>query len=129
MNIWNSLPAGHSRPRPGAAIAILLATILAGACHRSSAPPYSPAESLKKIRIASGYRIEPFLSEPDVVSPVAMDFNENGDLYVVEDRGYPLNVSGKVGRVKLIRDTNGDGIPDKTTVFADKLVMPTGVMR
>ena len=58
-----------------------------------------------------------------------MEFDENGDLYVVEDRGYPLNVNGKVGRVKLLRDTNGDGVPDKTTVFADKLVMPTGVMR
>ena len=81
------------------------------------------------MKIASGYKIEPFLSEPDIVSPVAMEFDENGDLYVVEDRGYPLNVNGKVGRVKLLRDTNGDGVPDKATVFADKLVMPTGVMR
>ena len=64
-----------------------------------------------------------------MVSPVAMEFDENGNLYVVEDRGYPLNVKGKVGRVKFLRDTNGDGKPDKTTIFADNLVMPTGVMR
>ncbi|HUS06876.1 MAG TPA: PVC-type heme-binding CxxCH protein, partial [Bryobacteraceae bacterium] len=68
-------------------------------------------------------------SEPDIVSPVAMEFDENGDLYVVEDRGYPLNVTGKLGRIKLLRDSNGDGVPDKVTVFADNLVMPTGVMR
>ena len=30
---------------------------------------------------------------------------------------------------RLIEDTNGDGIPDRVTIFADKLVMPTGVMR
>jgi putative membrane-bound dehydrogenase-like protein len=116
-------------PVPTRFLSILLLILLLSACHKSTSPPYSPSESLKTLKIASGYKIEPFLSEPDIVSPVAMDFGENGDLYVVEDRGYPLNVNGKVGRIKLLQDTNGDGVPDKTTVFADKLVMPTGVMR
>jgi putative membrane-bound dehydrogenase-like protein len=111
------------------AAAACAAVLLLAGCRQSGTPPYSPSQSLKTMKIASGYKIEPFLSEPDIVSPVAMDFDENGDLYVVEDRGYPLNVSGKVGRVKLLRDTNGDGVPDRVTVFADKLVMPTGVMR
>ena len=108
---------------------VALAAMVLSACRKAASPPFSPAESLSKIKIASGYGMEPFLSEPDIVSPVAMEFDENGSIYVVEDRGYPLNVNGKVGRIKLIRDTNGDGIPDKTTIFADKLVMPTGVMR
>lgn len=109
-------------------ISFLAAALLLSACHKSG-PPYSPSDSLKTFKIASGYKIEPFVSEPDVVSPVAMEFDENGNIYVVEDRGYPLNVKGKVGRVKLLQDTNGDGKPDKTTVFAENLVMPTGVMR
>ena len=70
-----------------------------------------------------------FLHEPDVVSPVAMEFDENGDIYVVEDRGYPLQVKEHMGRVKMLRDTNNDGVPDRTTIFAENLVMPTGVMR
>ena len=90
---------------------------------------YSQADALKTFQLESGYRIEPFIAEPAVVSPVAMDIDENGDIYVVEDRGYPLNVDGKVGRVKMLRDTNGDGIPDRVTIFADHLVLPTGVMR
>ena len=81
------------------------------------------------MQIAPGYQIEPFATEPSVVSPVAMDIDEDGRIYVVEDRAYPLDVNGKVGRVKLLEDTNGDGKPDRTTVFAENLVMPTGVMR
>ena len=34
-----------------------------------------------------------------------------------------------MGRVILLEDTDGDGKPDRRTVFADKLTMPTGVMR
>lgn len=95
---------------------------------KKSGPPYSPKESLKTFKIAGGYKIETFLAEPEVVSPVAMDFDENGDLYVAEDRGYPLNVKGKIGRVKRLHSTRGDGVYDKATIFADNLVMPTGVM-
>jgi len=109
-------------------ISFLALSLLLSGCQKS-APPYSPSDALKTLKIAAGYKIEPFVSEPDVVSPVAMEFDENGNIYVTEDRGYPLNVNGKVGRVKLLRDTDGDGKPDKTTIFADNLVMPTGVMR
>ena len=108
-------------------VLFLLAALLA-AC-RNSGPPYSPQEALKTFQIEPGYRIELFASEPEVDSPVSMDIDENGNIYVVEDRGYPINIEGKLGRVKLLRDTNGDGMPDRTTIFADHLVMPTGVMR
>ncbi len=73
--------------------------------------------------------MEPYIAEPDIRSPVATEFDEDGKLYVVEDPGYPLNTEGKVGRVILLEDTNGDGKPDRRTVFAEKLTMPTGVMR
>jgi putative membrane-bound dehydrogenase-like protein len=96
---------------------------------RKSGPPYSAEDALKTFKVESGFHVEKFLSEPDVVSPVAMDFDENGRIYVVEDRGYPLSTDNPLGRIKLIEDTNGDGIPDRVTIFADKLVMPTGVMR
>jgi putative membrane-bound dehydrogenase-like protein len=108
----------------GAFVCLLL---LAG-CGKSG-PPYSPKDALKTFQIEPGFRIEPFLAEPDLRSPVAMDWDENGRIYIVEDPGYPLNTEGKVGRVILFEDTDGDGKPDRRTVFADKLTMPTGVMR
>lgn len=107
----------------------LLALALCVVSCQKQRPPYSPKQSLSSFKIAPGYKIEAFLAEPEIVSPVAMDFDENGDLYVVEDRGYPLNVKGKLGRVKLFHSTHGDGIYDRVTIFADNLVMPTGVMR
>src|SRR6478672_9654567 len=94
-----------------------------------SGPPYSPRDAMKTFRLEQGFRIEPFLAEPDVHSPDAMEFDENGRFYVVENPGYPLNVEGKVGRVILFEDTNGDGRPDRRTVFAEHLTLPTGIMR
>ena len=81
------------------------------------------------MQLAEGYRVERWASEPELVSPVAMEVDEDGRVYVVEDRGYPLDVSGRLGRVKLLEDTNGDGKPDRARIFADGLVLPTGVMR
>jgi len=107
---------------------LFAAIILLTGC-RKSGPPYSVSDALQTLKVESGFHVEKFLSEPDVVSPVAMDVDENGRTYVVEDRGYPLNVDHPMGRVKMLEDTNGDGIPDRVTIFVDKLVMPTGVMR
>ena len=107
--------------------AIIALLILAGC--RKPGPPYSVDDALKTFKVESGFHIEKFASEPNVENPVAMDVDENGRIYVVEDRGYPLSTDNPLGRVKLLEDTNGDGIPDRVTIFADKLVMPTGVMR
>src|ERR1700687_2536616 len=108
--------------------AVLVFLSVLGGCGRSS-PPFSAKDALKTFQIEPGFRIEPYITEPDIRSPVAMEFDENGRIYVLEDPGYPLNVQGKVGRVILLEDTDGDGKPDRRTVFADKLTMPTGIMR
>lgn len=107
-------------------VAVLL--LLLGGCRRPG-PPFSPKDSLQTLQIEPGLRIEVFAAEPDVVGPVDMEVDEFGRIYVVEDRGYPLDTQHKLGRVRLLQDTNGDGRPDRVTVFADQLVMPTGVMR
>lgn len=120
-------PPRATRTRLGL-ILLLTAIILLASC-RKPGPPYSVDDALKTFKVESGFHVEKFASEPDIASPVAMDVDENGRIYVVEDRGYPLSVHNPLGRVIMLEDTNGDGIPDHATVFADKLVMPTGVMR
>ena len=107
-----------------AALSVMLLNL--GCCHKG--PPYGPQEALHTIKIEKGFRIELFANEPLLSSPVAMEFDENGRIFVVEMPGYPLDTR-PTGRVVLLEDTDGDGRPDRRTVFADGLVFPTGVMR
>jgi putative membrane-bound dehydrogenase-like protein len=88
----------------------------------------SPAASLRTLRVESGFEVQLVASEPDIQDPVALDFDEDGRIFVVEMPGYPLDTSAS-GRVRLVEDTNGDGRPDRSRVFAEGLAMPTGVMR
>ena len=118
-------------PLTAAALVAMLATTVAVARHRQAAPvdpPFSPSDSMATMRVAPGFRIELVAAEPDVQSPVAIDIDENGRMFVVEMPGYPLDTS-PTGRIKLLEDTDGDGRMDRSRVFADGLVLPTGVMR
>lgn len=54
----------------------------------------SPSQSLTTFRLPEGFKIELVASEPLIADPVAMDVDENGNMYVVELHGYPLDTSG-----------------------------------
>src|SRR5918992_95177 len=49
----------------------------------------TPAQAQAAFRIDPGLRIELVASEPAIESPVAMAFDEDGRLWVVEMRDYP----------------------------------------
>ena len=74
------------------------------------------------------FQIELVAMEPLVSDPVAMEIDENGDIYVVEMHGYPLNTEGS-GLVKKLYDDDGDGYMDRSEVYYDQLVLPTGIMK
>jgi putative membrane-bound dehydrogenase-like protein len=93
-------------------------------------PPKSPAESLKAFRLHPGFRIELAAAEPLLASPVALDFDEDGRLYVTEFREFNQADSKQPhgrGRVRLLEDTDGDGVYDKGTNFLDGVDSPTAV--
>src|SRR5579864_4540249 len=94
--------------------------------------PLSPREEQATFRTLKGFKVELVACEPDIVDPVAMAFDGDGRLYVVEMRGYPNEGvgTGKItsGRIKLLEDKDGDGFFEKSTVFADNLRLPTSVM-
>ncbi|QEC66763.1 dehydrogenase [Panacibacter ginsenosidivorans] len=106
-------------------------SVLLFSCSRStetSAGGLSPQDALKTFQLPEGYKIELVAAEPLISDPVAMEVDEQGNMYIVELHGYPLDTAGS-GVIKLLVDTNGDGMPDKSTVFADHLKLPTGIMR
>ncbi len=93
--------------------------------------PISPADSLRKIHVPPGFKVELVASEPMLLDPVAFDWDERGRLWVVEMADYPLGLdnNGKPGgRVRVIEDTDGDGRYDKSTLFADGLNFPNGLL-
>lgn len=96
----------------------------------AAAGPLSPEESLKTIEIEKGFQIELFASEPDVVDPVAMTFDESGRVYVAEMREMevlPALEPGKLGTIRRLEDGDGDGRIDRSTVFAEGLSFPSGL--
>lgn len=95
--------------------------------------PLKPDEALKAFTIEKDYRIELVAAEPLVEAPIAMSWDDQGRLYVVEMRGYMQDVAGARdqeprGRIKLLTDTDGDGRMDKADVFLDGLILPRAVM-
>ncbi len=93
--------------------------------------PLAPAAALKSIKVREGYRVELVAAEPLTMDPVAIDWDLAGRLWVVEMADYPLGMDGNGksgGRVRVLEDTNGDGRYDKSTVFAEGLNFPTGLL-
>ncbi|MBI3414371.1 MAG: dehydrogenase, partial [Verrucomicrobia bacterium] len=102
-----------------------------GAHAPAATPALSPAEAQKKFTLPEGFEIRLFASEPEVVNPVAMTWDERGRLWVVELYEYPLGAKDGQkprDRIKILEDTDGDGVADKVTVFADGFSLATGIL-
>jgi putative membrane-bound dehydrogenase-like protein len=92
--------------------------------------PKTPEESLRAIRLKHGFHAERVASEPLIRSPMAMDFDEFGNAFVVElpeYNQYASPVSHGKGAIKRLVDTDGDGRFDTATVYVDELDYPTAV--
>ena len=93
-------------------------------------PPRSPEESLRAIHVKKGFVAELVAREPLVQDPIFIDWDEKGRMWVVEMADYPLGMDGNGkpgGRIKILEDTNADGVYDKVSLFLDNLQHPTGL--
>ena len=94
---------------------------------------FSPQDSLSKIWVPDGFKLELVASEPMIEEPVCMAWGPNGELYVAEMRSYmqDIDMSGElepVSRVVKLVDLNGDGRMDKATTYLDNLVLPRAIL-
>jgi mono/diheme cytochrome c family protein/glucose/arabinose dehydrogenase len=93
------------------------------------APVLSAEEELKTIVVPPGYRLELVAKEPLVQDPIAIDFDADGRLWVLEMPGFMsgpggANLREPINNVVVLEDQDGDGVMDRRTVFADGLVLP-----
>src|SRR4051794_8135936 len=94
-----------------------------------SVQPRSPEEEAKTFQLPPGYHVELVLSEPTIKEPVMSVFDSNGRMFVAEMLTYMQDIDGSnelnpASRVSLHWSSKGDGVFDKHTVFADKLLLP-----
>lgn len=96
-----------------------------------SGPPSSPDESLAQIRVPENVVVELVAAEPLVVDPVAMEFDEQGRLFVAEYRDYPTGPADPdappLSRIRRLLDKDGDGRMDEAEIFADQLPSAQGL--
>ena len=94
---------------------------------------YSPTESMAKIKVPEGFKLELVAAEPLIEEPVCMAWGPDGELYVAEMRSYmqDIDMGGElkpVSRVVKLVDTDGDGRMDQATTYLDNLVLPRAIL-
>ena len=90
---------------------------------------FLPEESLERIKVAPGFRVELVASEPLVKDPVFAEWDDKGRLWVCEFNTYMIDLDGsdenqRVSRVMVLEDTDGDGRMDKGTPFVEDMINP-----
>ncbi len=107
---------------------VLFFTILG--CTSKYPGPLSPEDALESFQLHPDFEIEVFAAEPFVKDPVCMEFDADGNVYVVEMYDYPYRPEEgqERGRIVQLIDEDGDGRIDASRVFADKLMEATSIL-
>jgi putative heme-binding domain-containing protein len=97
---------------------------------RKEYPDHDPKKQLESFQIAEGFEVTLFAAEPLVAKPIQMNWDAQGRLWVISSTAYPHLKTGEEAndKVFILEDTDGDGKADKSTVFAEGLLQPTGIL-
>jgi putative membrane-bound dehydrogenase-like protein len=101
-------------------------------------PGIEPANAGATLAVQNGFQLKQVAAEPLMADPVDACFDASGNLYVAEMHGYPFSSEprqrqpqggGKkdAGIIRLLEDTNDDGVFDRSHIFADQISWVTSV--
>src|SRR5262245_47708951 len=120
----------RSRNRVG----LLFAALALGLCPLPSLaqrtldkiPDPDPEIERRSLQVAEGFEVNLFAADPLLAKPIQINFDAAGRLWVACSEVYPQIKPGQHANDKIIilEDTKGTGRADKTTVFADGLLIP-----
>jgi putative heme-binding domain-containing protein len=86
-------------------------------------------QATPNFQVADGFEVTLWAENPQLAKPIQMNFDPQGRLWVVSSEVYPQIEPGQIAndKVLILEDTTGNGKADKSTVFVDGLMVPTGV--
>ncbi|MCS7269499.1 MAG: HEAT repeat domain-containing protein [Gemmataceae bacterium] len=93
-------------------------------------PDPDPELERKTFVLPPGFEVNLFAADPMLAKPIQMNFDAQGRLWVATSETYPQIRPGETAndKILILEDSDGDGKADKTTIFADGLLIPTGVL-
>ena len=132
---YNAMPLRHRTLQPLRRFVFLLAAALAGVStaqaqrNLTEVPEPDVNRELQAFQVAEGFEVNLFAADPMLAKPIQMNWDAQGRLWVACSETYPQIEPGKPANDKIIilEDRNGDGRADHSQVFADGLLIPTGV--
>src|SRR5687768_11809302 len=108
---------------------VCLPLLTSATVRAADAPAPDPEEERKSFKVADGFEVNLFAADPKIAKPIQMNFDPTGRLWVVSSSMYPQVKPGEEphDKVVVLEDTDADGVADKSVVFADGLLIPTGI--
>ena len=98
---------------------------------KEAGEPLDAQAALAKMKLPKGFTATVFAAEPDVMNPIAAATDALGRVWVAENFTYAergVRFDMKLNdRVIVLEDSDGDGVSDRRTVFADDLKILTGI--
>ncbi len=93
------------------------------------APVLTPEQFIAHTHLEDGFELQLVASEPHIVAPIAMVFDERNRIWAVEMTSYMTDIDGSeealpTGKIVILADPDNDGHYDRRTVFLDSLVLP-----
>ncbi len=116
------------------ALALLLLSLSAAfvTCDPPTSKTHTVTLNGHTFTLPAGFTIELAARPPLVDRPIVADFDDEGRLYVADSSGSNAPVAEQVRtrphRIVRLESTRDDGVFDRSTVFADRMMFPEGVM-
>ena len=111
-------------------LTLLLLPTLVHAQRDAKIPDPDPEIERRSFIVDPRFEVNLYAADPLLAKPIQMNFDATGRLWIASSEVYPQIKPGQKANDKIIvlEDTKGVGVADKTTVFADGLLIPTGLL-
>src|SRR5436309_15976919 len=119
----------HRVPRLLITPLVLLGLAVSASAQRNAkVPDPDPELERQALQPAEGFEVNLFAADPVLAKPIQMNFDARGRLWVASSEVYPQIEPGQKAndKVVVLEDADGDGKAEKTSIFADGLLIPTG---